>query len=528
MTSMFLALFRSHSRKHGTQMRTMLAICLAILPVAPALAAQDQPARPTLRFEIKDAQGRSVPCRIHLADSAGKPQQAEGLPFWRDHFDCDGTAALQLPRGRYRYEIERGPEWKPVSGSIDLAQDQVVTIKLTRLADLAAAGWFSGDLHVHRPLKDMPLLMRAEDLYVAPDITWWNRTNPWSKQGIPPTLLERVDERRFCDVMAGEDERDGGALLFFGLPRPLEITKATREFPSAMKFVSDARRLEPGAWIDIEKPFWWDVPLWLASGQVDSIGLANNHMQRSGMLANEAWGRPRDRQRLPDPLGNGYWSQEIYYHILNCGLRIAPSAGSASGVLANPLGYDRVYVHLDGPMDYQQWWKQLKASRCFVTNGPLLLVKAEEQFPGHIFQAEGGNRLELKVEISLISSDRIPRVEIIKNGRVDSAIDAAEAPSQQLTGRVSFTESGWFLLRAIAENGRTFRFASTAPFYVEIGPQKHRISRASAGFFLDWVGERQKQVRAKIQSPDELREVVPYHESARQYWQDVLNRANSE
>ena len=28
--------------------------------------------------------------------------------------------------------------------------------------------------------------------------------------------------------------------------------------------------------IDIEKPFWWDVPAWAVSGQVDSIGIANN------------------------------------------------------------------------------------------------------------------------------------------------------------------------------------------------------------------------------------------------------------
>jgi hypothetical protein len=55
------------------------------------------------------------------------------------------------------------------------------------------------------------------------------------------------------------------------------------------------------------------VPVWVASGQVDSIGLANNHMCRDRMYESEAWGKSRDVQRLPAPLGNGYWSQEIYY-----------------------------------------------------------------------------------------------------------------------------------------------------------------------------------------------------------------------
>jgi hypothetical protein len=59
-------------------------------------------------------------------------------------------------------------------------------------------------------------------------------------------------------------------------------------------------------------------------------------------MATEAWGKPRDSQRLPGPLGNGYWSQELYYHILNAGIRLPPSAGSASGVLPNPVGYNRV------------------------------------------------------------------------------------------------------------------------------------------------------------------------------------------
>ena len=72
--------------------------------------------------------------------------------------------------------------------------------------------------------------------------------------------------------MGGEDEREGGALLYFHLTEPLPIQGAGREFPSPMRFLQMARP-RPGSWIDIEKPFWWDVPVWVASGGVDSIGL---------------------------------------------------------------------------------------------------------------------------------------------------------------------------------------------------------------------------------------------------------------
>ena len=86
-----------------------------------------------------------------------------------------------------------------------------------------------------------------------------------------------------------------------------------------------------GAWVDMEKPFWWDVPLWLASEKVDSVGLANNHLWERGMLDNEAWGRARPKEDYPSVKGNGEWSQFLYHQILNAGFQLAPSAGSASG-----------------------------------------------------------------------------------------------------------------------------------------------------------------------------------------------------
>lgn len=504
---------------------------IALVVVGAVEAAESQPPKQAIRFEINDAQGQPLPCRVYCQDATGRPPVTPaGYPFWLDHFSCDGRAVLPAAPGRYQYQVERGPEYAPVSGTLELveSQDQTVTVKLDRIADLAKDGWFSGDLHVHRPLKDMPLLMQASDLHVGPAITWWNRSSDWRGRDIPGTLLHSLEGQRFYHTMGGEDERDGGALLYFGLQRPLSIAAATHDCPSPVKYMQDARKASPDVWIDIEKPFWWDVPVWLASGLADSIGLANNHMQRRGMLANEAWGRPRDKSRLPDPLGNGIWSQEIYYHILDCGLRLPPSAGGASGVLGNPVGYNRVYVHVDGKLDYDQWWRQLKAGRCFVTNGPLLCGKAQDQLPGHVFAVDAGKRLDISMDISLVSNDRVPRIEIIKNGHVDSAVETDDAVSQQRSAKISFTESGWFLVRAITDNKKTFRFASTGPFYVEVGPQKQRISRPSAQFFLDWVLERQKQIQAKVLPPEELRELLAAHASARQYWEGLLKKANAD
>jgi hypothetical protein len=475
---------------------------------------------------VEMSTGKPLACRIHLLDRDGKPQRAGKLPFWHDHFVCPGQAELQLPPGRYTYEVERGPEYRRITGSLTVQGPGKVTVRLEleRIADLARDGWWSGELHVHRPVADIELLMRAEDLHVAPVITWWNDRNTWMGHKLPDDPLVRFDGNRYYHVLAGEDEREGGALLFFNLRRPLPIGGSSRENPSPMKFVAEARR-QPDAWIDIEKPFWWDVPAWLASLQVDSIGVANNHMCRSQMYENEAWGKPRDLQRLPPPLGNGYWTQEIYYHILNTGLRIPPSAGSASGVLPNPVGYNRVYVYTDKPLVYEDWWQGLRAGLSFVTNGPLLRVRVNDELPGHVFTAPAGQHWVLQITADLVSQDPIRCLEIIKNGRVERRVSYADWRENGL-GRVVFDESGWFLVRAIAENANTFRFASAAPYYVEIGPVKRRVSKASTRFFLNWVRERSQRI--KLEDPEQRREVLRYHETAEQFWKERLAKANSE
>jgi len=322
-------------------------VCQAGLPREPAQLGR-------IEITVLDqATSKAVPCRIHLKDAAGKPRRAPQLPFWHDHFVCPGTVSLKLDPGQYTFEIERGPEYRPDVGSFTVREkgSDKLTVRLERLVDLAAEGWWAGDLHVHRPVADMELLLRAEDLHVAPVITWWNNRNLWAKDKPPANPLVQCDGNRFYHLLAGEDEREGGALLYFHLHEPLAVAGASREYPSPMKFVKEARR-HKGAWIDVEKPFWWDVPVWVASGQVDSIGLANNHLCRDRMYESEAWGKARVVERLPPPLGNGFWSQEIYYHLLNCGLRLPPSAGSASGVLPNPVGYNRVYVHLGPDFSY--------------------------------------------------------------------------------------------------------------------------------------------------------------------------------
>jgi len=490
-----------------------------VVSTAAGAAAAGAPS-PTLALRVVDRDtGKPVACCVYLRDPQGRAVRPRGLPFWSDHFAFPGEGSLPLPLGEYSVEIERGPEYRPATGKIRLEGVGTVpaTFELERLTNLRKRGWRPGELHLHRPLADAELLLEAADLDVAPVMTWWNARNQWSDREPPADLLVRTSGGRYYHAMGGEDEREGGALLYFGLRRPLPIQKATREYPASAAFLKDARK-QPGVWVDVEKPFWWDVPVWLSTGMADSIGIANNHMCRSRMLENEAWGRPRDVQRLPPPLGNGFWTQEIYYRILEAGLRLPPSAGSASGVLPNPVGYNRVYVHTGKDAGYEAWWNGLRAGRSFVTNGPLLEVRANGKLPGTAFRGKAGKPLTIRITGTVSGNDRIDRVELVKNGELAGSL------ASPISGSVTFDAPGWFLVRALADNPRTFRFASTAPFYVSFEERPERVSRGAVRFFQDWLDER--VARIKLDDAAQRAEVMPHFEAARGFWQQQEARSN--
>ena len=167
-----------------------------------------------LRVEVGDVGGNPLPCRIHLVDQHGNAQKVDGQPFWHDHFVCSGRVTASLAPGKYDYAIERGPEYLRKTGQVEITagDDRKLNVTLERIANLRAAGWYSGDLHVHRPLAEIEQLMQAEDLDFAPVITWWNNRNMWKEKAIPEQVTRQFDGHRIYTVMAGEDEREGGAL----------------------------------------------------------------------------------------------------------------------------------------------------------------------------------------------------------------------------------------------------------------------------------------------------------------------------
>jgi hypothetical protein len=257
--------------------------------------------------------------------------------------------------------------------------------------------------------------------------------------------------------------------------------------------------------------------------------LINHHALRDGVVDNEKDGRPRDRSLFPGRTGNGRWAEAVYYNVLNCGLRIAPAAGSGSGTNDNPVGTNRVYVYCGDGFSEEAWWGGLEAGRVFVTNGPLLRPRVQGHPPGFVFRLEDGGAITLEIALDLATRVPVEYLQIVKNGIVENEVRLADWTKQK--GRLPplhFDDSGWFLVRAVTTNQRTYQFACSGPYYVEKGGRP-RVSRGSVQFFLDWIHEAKARIRKAPELDDDARQaLLAEQESARRYFEKLLSAATAE
>ena len=474
-----------------------------------------------LTIEVSDElSGKPIAARMELRSSRGRPVRIrpEGAISRDGYFAFDGQITLELKKGDYHFSIDAGPEYRTRSGhfTIERHAEDVSSIPLRRQVNLREQGWWAGDLDVHHRPEDLPLLMRAAGVDFAPVSV---RQNVQGKCQQERTLLN--DDFTPLSLL---DYRRGGGLLFCGVDEKRFAELEICQIPAdACSLPMLEKAYDLGADVVALTPFAWDLPIWIAADRLTAIQIIHRHSQTSGPAANEGWGRPRDKRLFVGKLGNGRYSEAIYHHLLNCGLRIPPAAGSGSGAHKNPLGANRVYVECGDEFSTENWLAGLRAGRVVVTNGPLLNSSVEGQSPGHVFHLDRGETRPFQIALSLSFHEKAPveYLEIVKNGRVEYEVRLDDLTRKK--GRLpslEFDDSGWFLVRAMTNNSQTYQFVSTGPYYVEAN-YGSRISRSSVEYFLAWL----EQAAEKFA---ENRAVVADIESARSYWQDLLNRANAE
>jgi hypothetical protein len=515
-----------------TRARAPLALSLGVLlfaglPDAPGAA----PPAVRVRIEVRDRDtGRFVAARFSLADRSGRPHTPAGVIAYHKgnerHFLAASPFEMELPPGRYRLTVARGAEYRATSVDLDAQAGQSHRVWLERWIDMNGRGWYSGDLHNHRRHDEMPILLAAEDLNLAPTITDWI----WEDRSValPPEVtdpIRRVDDRHVYSVLDKEVERleaGPGAVALLGLTSVIPFD-GYRLHPSDAVYARAAR--QQGGFVDAEKIVWRDGAALAALGLVDAVGIVHNHFNPHDVeLETDRWGMiPKFRPEFGTVAGMPLWSMEVYYHLLNCGFRLPVSAGSASGVKASPLGYNRVYAKVSGAFSYQRWFAALKAGRSFATNGPMLFLTVDDRVPGDVLRVS--NTAAVRIRAEALAPRPMERLEIVAGGHI---IHTVVAPGASGRWAVEFdhvfTRDTWVAARAFEPAGPTIRFAHTSPVYVDVGMPAS--AAADAAFFLAWIDREMSLVKAApgFRQPRHRDEMLAFYQEARDIYARMLTR----
>ncbi len=440
---------------------------------------------------VEAATGKRVYARVYVTDRGGNhyfDPRAVIFKHGRDdeqNFSCDGRFEVQLPPGKETVRIERGLEYKPLTRTIAILPGKTREEKfvIERWANMAENGWYSADLHGHRPLEHMTTLILAEDVNFGSVITRHNQSDYWRGKKIPDSHLITLDETHVISRFDEEVEYLGkntlGALIFIGMKKPIVISDSNPAYPTLAQYADKCRQAE--GLVDAEKPIWRGVSVSAALGQIDSIGIVNNHFHPHSVLyCVGRWGEIVPEKGFEGNDGLALWCMELYYRLLNCGFRIPVSAGTASGIMPSPVGYSRVYVKVPGKFSYDNWGTGLKSGRSFATNGPILSLKVGGHELGDVIELKKPGR-SFAVEATAESVSPLAYLEIVASGKV---IARAEATSRAKTLTVNInlpvSESTWVAARAFESNRETARFAHTSPVYIEVAGKPVLSSKAAA------------------------------------------------
>ncbi len=427
-----------------------------------------------VRVEVVDeSTGQPAPARAYLWRGR-TPVLPEGFPSYSRgdelHFLVPGDFELDLAAGKYTLRLERGLEYLPAEVDLEVPRDSPVPVRLRRWIDMRADGWCAADMHVHRDPADIPLILGAEDLDFVPTIA----THVWSsdvnRQWKPPAEFPvRVETDRLFTGNSQEIERIQGGpgaviLLAKDLPLPFD---GYEYYPPSVTYTRKVHQM--GGFVEGDKPFWVDTFVNAALGQLDFIEVNCNHFLP----------RVVDTDLVPWsdwPVEFGYrgnrgfalWMMDLYYRILNSGIELPLSAGSANGVKATPVGYDRVYVRLGKEkLDYPAFMDALKRGRSFSTNGPIVELAVDDAYgPGDriALKRAGEHRFHARAR----ARGALESLELVVNGAVVAAQKGEDARELTLDKALRLDRSSWAAVRAFAKSDRSEVFAHTSPVYLTV------------------------------------------------------------
>jgi hypothetical protein len=528
------------------RLKRVLAVCCIAWAVAWAAFALAADAK---KLTVRVLDGQPIASRVSVFGSDGKPyapagsilRQPEGaIPY----FYTDGSFVVTLPPGAARLEFWRGVEYFPVRVDVDLQSDAEIAVRLARWAHPTEQGWYSGDSHIHLhtggsikvEVADALLAARAEDLNFS-NLCVSNNVGDDIRDaelitGKPHALS---DEQHL--LVFGEEMRSSiyGHMQFFGIKKLVEPqytgfdkTPLSNDYPPNFDQAEEAVR--QGGVVTYGHPIFTNQP---DPFTVDSLvhNAAARELPIDAILGKVhaldlmCYGSDEDL------------SAQLWYRLLNSGLRLAASVGTDALLdrATLPLGGERVYVKVDGKLTMESWLDGFKAGRSFVTNGPMLSLRVNGQGIGETVRLDAPGKVRVEAEVR--SAFPLSSLELIVNG---NTVRTEPCPAKQgengiiikqLVADIAMERSGWVAVRARGPESRHVfdgpAWAHTSPVFVMVAG-KPIASKKDAAFFVEWIDRLIDSMgrRNRYAKPEDRQRVEALFRRAQTRFREIATAAN--
>ncbi|MEO6866159.1 MAG: CehA/McbA family metallohydrolase [Gemmatimonadaceae bacterium] len=459
-----------------------------------------EPVVPTGRIHVTvlGVDDKPTPARIYLLASDGRGYAPDG-GFHRviaatetHYFHTSGTFDVDVPVGHTVIEAIKGYEYIPQSATVDASAvaGRSVTVRLKRLIDLPARGWYSGDTHIHDLHQGRFGLthetffdeLRAEDIHVTNALIHMDGTRlmgRWDDLSGHPSPLSTPE----YILQYGEEFRGSlGHISMLGINRFIMPLTAGVRGTSYAQPTLDATYIDSahaqGGLAGFPHPYYSLItqPSQAASTLIPvDVALGKGDYYDIGAV----WS---------DELS----SAELYYRLLNCGFRLPATSGTDnfSDVWRDPPpGADRTYVHLTGPLSFGSWLAGIKAGNTFGSTGPLVFLTVSGHQPGGEIRLPENAARSLAVHAEAMSIAPMSQLDIIVNGKIARSVIAAgpkDSARMVFNDSVAVPQGGWIAARVIGPSSRyvtdSYAFAQTSPVYIVRGG--HPYTSADDARFL--------------------------------------------
>jgi hypothetical protein len=452
-----------------------VAVCDVQLarPNPQALPAADAPFSLTV---VDAATGEQVPARVGLYASEGgrmplpsndaisvhrfaddvRMQWLTPKGTWplehRSIFYVAGRYAATAPSGSYDLVVTRGPEYRAHRSKVQLvsAGPNDLVVQLERYDDMPAAGWYSGESHVHlmrERTEDMDVwnLLAAEDLYVSNLVEMGNIATTYFPQ--PSWGREGTFSH-------------GGRFLVSGQEDPRTVMRG------------HTLHWNTGVHAHMEDSFFQYHTVFektRATGAVTGYAHRGEGFNGERGLATDV---PFGLVEFIEVLQSGRINTDIWYSFLNLGYRISPAGGADYPYIGPTLpGIERTYAKVEGPLTPDSWFEGFRAGKVFVSNGPLLRFTVNGEESGSELRVARGTKLRVAASASLNPDlDALDRLELVVLGDVAGTVEARGRDRISLQQEIVADRSMWVAVRALGRHQEPTNntVGHSAPVYVVV------------------------------------------------------------